>query len=75
VVTYFEHEALIRCDIGPKTIERFGNEFMNLQLIINTCITFIGLQLSKGLYIRRNVSFRTWTTNQMQHLTEIGGKI
>jgi hypothetical protein len=31
-----EHEILIRCDIGPKPVERSENKRRNLWLIINT---------------------------------------
>jgi hypothetical protein len=38
-----KHGILVQWDIGPKTIERSGNEYKNLRLIINTCNIFIGL--------------------------------
>jgi hypothetical protein len=47
---YFEHEALFQCEIGPKTVERSGNERTSSRLIINTFNSFIGLELSKGSY-------------------------
>jgi hypothetical protein len=45
-----EHGLPIRGDIGRKTVERSGNEYKNLQLIINTYNIFIGQQLNKSLY-------------------------
>jgi hypothetical protein len=68
------NEALFRYGIGPKMVERSGIAYMNLQLIINTCNIFIGLQLKKA-YTRWNDSFCTWNTNQMQHWTEIDREI
>jgi hypothetical protein len=50
VAAHFEHGVLIRCDIGPTTVERSGNEYKNLRLIINTCNKLIGLQLNNGSY-------------------------
>jgi hypothetical protein len=43
-----EHGPLIRCNIGPKTIERSENEYMSLRLIINTYNIFIGPQPNKS---------------------------
>jgi hypothetical protein len=44
------HGLLIRWDIGPKTVERSGNEYMNLRYIIHTYNVFTLLQLNKGSY-------------------------
>jgi hypothetical protein len=30
-----EHGVLIRCEIGPKTVERSGNEWYNMLLFID----------------------------------------
>jgi hypothetical protein len=45
-----EHGLLIQRDIGPKSVERSENEYMNLELIVNTYSMFIGPHFSKGLY-------------------------
>jgi hypothetical protein len=36
---HFEHDTLIPCDIGAKTVLRSGIECLNLRLIISTCNT------------------------------------
>jgi hypothetical protein len=50
---YSEYVLLTRCDIGPKTVEHFENEYMNLRLIVNKYNIFVRLQVKKKMVYTR----------------------